>query len=67
LVFDPRLAVVYSAERRISMLKPSRILFSFSALLVCCLSVFAQTGVHVNGARDRAYNVTIDGIEANDS
>jgi hypothetical protein len=27
-----------------SMLKPSRILFSFSALLVCCLAVFAQTG-----------------------
>lgn len=26
------------------MLKPSRILFSFSALLVCCLAVFAQTG-----------------------
>ena len=26
------------------MLKPSRILFSFSVLLVCCLAVFAQTG-----------------------
>lgn len=25
------------------------------------------SGVHVNGARDRAYNVTIDGIEANES
>jgi len=25
----------------------------------------AGSGVHVNGARDRAYNVTIDGIEAN--
>src|ERR1051325_1146904 len=27
----------------------------------------AGSGVHVNGARDRAYNVTIDGIEANES
>src|SRR5205809_918684 len=26
----------------------------------------AASGVHVNGARDRAYNVTIDGIEANE-
>ena len=25
------------------------------------------SGVHVNGSRDRAYNVTIDGIEANES
>lgn len=25
------------------------------------------SGVHVNGARDRAYNVTIDGIDANES
>src|SRR5207253_6184845 len=25
------------------------------------------TGVHVNGSRDRAFNVTIDGIEANES
>src|SRR5436190_1419675 len=27
----------------------------------------AGSGVHVNGSRDRAYNVTIDGIEANES
>ncbi len=27
----------------------------------------AGSGVHVNGARDRAYKVTIDGIEANES
>src|SRR5437762_12486847 len=27
----------------------------------------AVSGVHVNGSRDRAYNVTIDGIEANES
>src|SRR2546425_329459 len=27
----------------------------------------AGSGVHVNGARDRAYNVTIDGIETNES
>src|SRR3989440_2366860 len=27
----------------------------------------AGSGVHVNGSRDRAYNVTIDGIEANAS
>ena len=27
----------------------------------------AGSGVHVNGARDCAYNVTIDGIEANES
>src|SRR5689334_21157461 len=27
----------------------------------------AGSGVHVNGSRDRAYNVTIDGIEANQS
>src|SRR3989449_8673299 len=27
----------------------------------------AGSGVHVNGARDRAYTVTIDGIEANES
>src|SRR5712691_11677130 len=27
----------------------------------------AGSGVHVNGARDRAFNVTIDGIEANES
>src|SRR5437588_3712732 len=27
----------------------------------------AGSGVHVNGARDRAYNVTIDGIEPNES
>ena len=25
------------------------------------------SGVHVNGSRDRAFNVTIDGIEANES
>src|SRR5437660_11817159 len=25
------------------------------------------SGIHVNGSRDRAYNVTIDGIEANES
>lgn len=25
------------------------------------------SGVHINGARDRAYNVTIDGIDANES
>src|SRR5204863_7212061 len=25
------------------------------------------SGLHVNGSRDRAYNVTIDGIEANES
>lgn len=27
----------------------------------------AGSGVHVNGSRDRAYNVTIDGIDANES
>src|SRR5205823_9554487 len=27
----------------------------------------AGSGIHVNGSRDRAYNVTIDGIEANES
>src|SRR5437879_4149105 len=27
----------------------------------------AGSGVHVNGSRDRAFNVTIDGIEANES
>ncbi len=27
----------------------------------------AGSGVHINGSRDRAYNVTIDGIEANES
>jgi hypothetical protein len=27
----------------------------------------AGSGVHINGARDRAYNVTIDGIDANES
>src|SRR5712691_645357 len=27
----------------------------------------AGSGVHVNGSRDRAYNVTIDGIEANEN
>ncbi len=27
----------------------------------------AGSGLHVNGSRDRAYNVTIDGIEANES
>ncbi|MGI8783981.1 MAG: TonB-dependent receptor domain-containing protein [Acidobacteriota bacterium] len=27
----------------------------------------AGSGVHVNGSRDRAYNVTVDGIEANES
>jgi len=27
----------------------------------------APSGLHVNGARDRAYNATIDGIEANES
>lgn len=26
-----------------------------------------DSGIHVNGSRDRAYNVTIDGIEANES
>lgn len=27
----------------------------------------AGSGIHVNGSRDRSYNVTIDGIEANES
>jgi hypothetical protein len=27
----------------------------------------AGSGIHVNGSRDRAYNVTIDGIDANES
>src|SRR5437867_3784920 len=27
----------------------------------------AGSGIHINGSRDRAYNVTIDGIEANES
>src|SRR3989442_2869956 len=27
----------------------------------------AGSGIHVNGSRDRAYNVTVDGIEANES
>lgn len=27
----------------------------------------AGSGVHINGSRDRAYNVTIDGIDANES
>ena len=27
----------------------------------------AGSGMHVNGSRDRAYNVTIDGIDANES
>jgi len=48
------------------MLKPSRILFSFSALLVCCLAVFAQTGTSnitgtirdSNGAAVPGANVT---------
>ena len=27
----------------------------------------AGSGIHINGSRDRAFNVTIDGIDANES
>src|SRR6185436_14067293 len=39
-----------------SMLKPSRVLFSFSVLLVFCLPIFAQTGTsNITGSvRDSA-------------
>src|SRR2546430_17670808 len=47
---------------------PRSTLFPYTTLFRSQRSANAQgSGVHVNGARDRSSNVTIDGIDANES